>query len=59
VAGIHGKAKLGCYSIVLNGGYEDDVDRGASFLYTGSGRHRNLWAVMVVVVVGGRTNEAS
>lgn len=37
VSGIHGTAKTGCYSIVLNGGYEDDVDHGTTFLYTGSG----------------------
>jgi hypothetical protein len=37
VAGIHGKAMIGTYSIVLNGGYEDDLDNGSTFLYTGSG----------------------
>jgi hypothetical protein len=37
VAGIHGRATIGCYSIVLNGGYEDDLDNGSTFLYTGSG----------------------
>jgi len=43
VAGISGTAKhkdkklRGCQSIVLSGGYEDDVDSGESFLYTGSG----------------------
>jgi len=43
VAGISGSAKSkdrnlrGCQSIVLSGGYEDDVDSGDSFLYTGSG----------------------
>ncbi|XP_023332891.1 E3 ubiquitin-protein ligase UHRF1 isoform X4 [Eurytemora carolleeae] len=42
VAGIAGSAKgvmdkRGCQSIVLSGGYEDDVDNGDSFTYTGSG----------------------
>ncbi|XP_023326891.1 E3 ubiquitin-protein ligase UHRF1 [Eurytemora carolleeae] len=37
VAGIHASEKLGAMSIVLNGGYEDDVDNGEEFLYTGSG----------------------
>lgn len=37
VAGIHGRESDGAYSIVLSGGYEDDVDNGDEFLYTGSG----------------------
>ncbi|XP_075217787.1 E3 ubiquitin-protein ligase UHRF1-like [Lycorma delicatula] len=37
VAGIHGRENEGAYSIVLSGGYEDDVDNGESFLFTGSG----------------------
>lgn len=37
VAGIHGNPDLGCYSIALSGGYEDDVDLGESFIYTGEG----------------------
>ena len=37
VAGISGRAGLGCYSIVLSGGYEDDEDNGEYFTYTGSG----------------------
>nr|XP_018914523.1 PREDICTED: E3 ubiquitin-protein ligase UHRF1-like [Bemisia tabaci] len=37
VAGIHGRESEGAYSIVLSGGYEDDVDDGEEFLYTGSG----------------------
>jgi E3 ubiquitin-protein ligase UHRF1 len=37
VAGIHGRADDCAYSIVLSGGYEDDVDNGEEFLYTGSG----------------------
>lgn len=41
VGGIHGRENEGCYSIVLSGGYEDDVDNGDEFLYTGSGG-RNL-----------------
>ncbi|XP_011503304.1 PREDICTED: E3 ubiquitin-protein ligase UHRF1-like [Ceratosolen solmsi marchali] len=37
VAGIHGRADDCAYSIVLSGGYEDDLDNGEEFLYTGSG----------------------
>ena len=37
VAGISGSQKRGCESLVLAGGYEDDVDRGFEFTYTGSG----------------------
>ncbi|XP_068081324.1 E3 ubiquitin-protein ligase UHRF1 [Anabrus simplex] len=37
VAGIHGRETDGAYSIVLSGGYEDDIDDGESFMYTGSG----------------------
>jgi len=37
VGGIAGSAKIGCPSIVLAGGYEDDVDDGDEFTYTGSG----------------------
>ena len=37
VAGIHGNESVGCYSIALSGGYEDDIDLGESFTYTGSG----------------------
>ncbi|KAF6212932.1 hypothetical protein GE061_010644 [Apolygus lucorum] len=37
VAGIHGRDKEGAFSIALSGGYEDDVDNGDEFLYTGSG----------------------
>lgn len=36
VAGIAGKPTEGCYSIVLAGGYEDDVDDGDEFKYTGN-----------------------
>ncbi|XP_070556428.1 uncharacterized protein [Ptychodera flava] len=36
VAGIHG-AENGAYSIALSGGYEDDIDLGDSFTYTGEG----------------------
>ena len=41
VAGIWGKPEIGCYSLVMNGGYEDDFDEGDVFTYTGSGG-RNL-----------------
>nr|XP_012218313.1 PREDICTED: E3 ubiquitin-protein ligase UHRF1-like [Linepithema humile] len=37
VAGIHGRETDCAYSIVLSGGYEDDVDNGDEFMYTGSG----------------------
>lgn len=37
VAGIHGRDTEGAYSLVLSGGYEDDVDNGEEFIYTGSG----------------------
>ncbi|XP_039623035.1 E3 ubiquitin-protein ligase UHRF1 isoform X1 [Polypterus senegalus] len=37
VAGIHGRSNDGAYSLVLAGGYEDDVDNGNEFTYTGSG----------------------
>jgi len=36
VAGIHG-SENGAYSIALSGGYEDDVDLGECFTYTGEG----------------------
>ncbi|CAL1546074.1 unnamed protein product [Lymnaea stagnalis] len=36
VAGIHGGVN-GAYSIALSGGYEDDVDLGECFTYTGEG----------------------
>ncbi|KAF8626539.1 hypothetical protein AX15_004842 [Amanita polypyramis BW_CC] len=36
VAGISGGTK-GAYSVALSGGYEDDVDLGYAFTYTGSG----------------------
>ncbi|KAF8464364.1 PUA-like domain-containing protein [Kalaharituber pfeilii] len=37
VAGISGSSTTGSQSIVLSGGYKDDVDNGDTFLYTGSG----------------------
>jgi DUF2075 family protein len=36
-AGICGTGKTGAESIVLNGGYEDDVDSGDEIIYTGHG----------------------
>ena len=36
VAGIH-RGEDGAYSIALSGGYEDDVDLGDCFTYTGEG----------------------
>lgn len=40
VAGISG-ANEGAYSIVLSGGYEDDIDELSYVLYTGQGGRRN------------------
>lgn len=37
VGGIHGRDNQGAFSIVLSGGYEDDIDNGEEFMYTGSG----------------------
>ncbi|KAG8184447.1 hypothetical protein JTE90_002296 [Oedothorax gibbosus] len=37
VAGIHGREGDGAFSLVLSGGYEDDLDEGEEFKYTGSG----------------------
>lgn len=37
VAGIHGNEYDGCYSLALSGGYEDDLDYGECFTYTGEG----------------------
>src|ERR1700693_5013850 len=36
-AGISGAAEEGADSIVLSGGYEDDVDEGNEIVYTGHG----------------------
>jgi hypothetical protein len=41
VAGIHGGPD-GAYSLALSGGYEDDIDLGDCFTYTGEGRFENL-----------------
>ena len=37
VAGIHGNEEEECYSLALSGGYEDDLDLGECFTYTGEG----------------------
>jgi len=37
VAGISGSVRDGAYSVVLSGGYEDDLDEGETFTYTGTG----------------------
>ena len=37
VAGMHGNEAEGCYSLALSGGYEDDLDFGLAFTYTGAG----------------------
>jgi len=36
-AGIHGHVTDGAYSVVLSGGYDEDEDRGDTFVYTGCG----------------------
>ncbi|KAF7346339.1 E3 ubiquitin-protein ligase ORTHRUS 2 [Mycena sanguinolenta] len=35
--GIHGSKDEGAYSVVMSGGYEDDQDKGETFIYTGEG----------------------
>ncbi|CAH1789439.1 unnamed protein product [Owenia fusiformis] len=37
VAGISGNPQEGAYSVALSGGYEDDIDMGDCFTFTGSG----------------------
>jgi len=37
VKGIHGSKESGAYSIVISGKYEDDIDKGTTFTYTGTG----------------------
>ena len=37
MAGICGRAREGAESIVVNGGYADDLDFGAELVYTGAG----------------------
>ncbi|KAF5319596.1 hypothetical protein D9619_008683 [Psilocybe cf. subviscida] len=49
VAGISGNIKDGAYSIVLSGGYEDDIDDGDFFYYTGT-------EIEVDFVAGGQGN---
>ncbi|TCD63936.1 hypothetical protein EIP91_004746 [Steccherinum ochraceum] len=39
LAGIFGSKNDGAYSVVLSGGYKDDVDEGETFTYTGAGGH--------------------
>lgn len=41
VGGIAGSTEGGAWSVALSGGYEDDIDTGYAFTYTGSGG-RNL-----------------
>ncbi|KAF9474313.1 SRA-YDG [Pholiota conissans] len=35
--GIHGRMREGAFSVVLSGGYDDDIDLGNEFTYTGQG----------------------
>jgi len=37
LAGIHGRKDEGCYSIVMSGAYEDDIDERDWFTYIGTG----------------------
>lgn len=37
VGGIYGSVSTGAYSVAVSGGYEDDVDEGFRFTFTGSG----------------------
>ncbi|KAJ3124848.1 hypothetical protein HK098_000836 [Nowakowskiella sp. JEL0407] len=37
ISGIQGNKKNGCFSIALSGGYEDDIDNGDMFTFTGQG----------------------
>lgn len=46
VAGIHG-GEEGAYSIALSGGYEDDIDLGDCFTYTGEGLCGKDWPTIV------------
>jgi hypothetical protein len=48
VAGISGREGVGVWSIALSGGYEDDLDEGYRFVYTGSGG-RNLKVLFITV----------
>lgn len=45
VAGIHGSEQDGCYSIAMSGTgeYNDDLDWGESFTYTGEGIYLSLF----------------
>lgn len=45
VAGIHGGPE-GAYSIALSGGYDDNIDLGEGFTYTGEG-----WNQMSILTV--------
>lgn len=62
MAGIHGSEQEGCYSLALSGGYEDDIDLGDSFTYTGEGRihclfsplssrHRILYSFLFILLL--------
>ena len=51
VSGIHGGAD-GAYSIALSGGYDDNVDLGEGFTYTGEGtyilRNENMMVLSAI-----------
>ena len=50
VAGISGREDVGCFSIAMSGGYEDDLDYGESFTFTGSGRLILVYFIVTVCV---------
>ena len=50
IAGIHPGPK-GAYSIALSGGYEDDLDYGECFTYTGEGQAKcSLFSLYYIVL---------
>ena len=55
VAGIHGNTETGAYSIALSGGYEDNIDLGECFTYTGEGKqtpivHNSLFVPFISIM---------
>ena len=54
VAGIHGNESEGCYSLALSGGYEDDLDYGVCFTYTGEGKNQLL--IILLYLAYGQLN---
>jgi len=50
VAGIH-PGPEGAYSIALSGGYEDDIDLGECFTYTGEGTLLAFILILFSIIV--------